>query len=81
MSELENKTYELCYNSACISLSKGNYEEAKEKLVKAEKMCKETFEDDPEEQEALDNELAIIKFVFCFNLESKLDSNALKIGL
>ena len=28
MSENENKTYELCYNSACISLSKGDFEEA-----------------------------------------------------
>ena len=62
MSELETRTYELCYNSACISLSKGNYEEAKEKLLRAEQLCKESFEDDPEEQEALENEIAIIKY-------------------
>jgi hypothetical protein len=62
MNELENKTYELCYNSACISISKENFEEASKKLVKAEQLCKETFEDDPEDQEALENEIAIIKF-------------------
>lgn len=62
MNELENKTYELCYNSACISISKGDFVEASNKLTKAEQLCKETFEDDPEEQEALDNEIAIIRF-------------------
>ena len=36
MSEQENKTYELCYNSACLSISRGNYDEAESKLKKAE---------------------------------------------
>lgn len=77
MSELETKTYELCYNSACISLSKGNYEEAREKLTKAENLCKETFEDDPEEQEALDNEMAIIRvqLAFCLQKMEKIDES------
>ena len=61
MSKNENNSYELCYNSACISIAKENYEEAKEKLKKAETMCKETFEDNPEDQEGLDNEMAIIR--------------------
>ena len=64
MDELEDKTYELCYNSACILLSKGNYTEALEKLYKAEDLCKKSFEDDPDDQEALENEIAIIKYSF-----------------
>ena len=65
MTENEKKTYELCYNSACISLSKGNYQEAQEKLKRAEIMCRKTFEEDsenPEDQEAMENEMAIIRF-------------------
>jgi hypothetical protein len=62
MSKFEDRSYELCYNSACISIAKGNYEEGKEKLMKAEQMCKETFEDSPEDQEGLDNEIAIIRY-------------------
>ena len=38
MSEFEDKTYELCYNSACLSISKGNFDEAKQKLKKAEEI-------------------------------------------
>lgn len=60
MTENEKKTYELCYNSACISLSKKNYKEAEEKLKRAELMCKKTFEDE-EDQEILENEIAIIR--------------------
>ena len=78
MSENENRTYELCYNSACISLSKGNEQEAYEKLRKAEKMCIETFQEDQEsmeDQEALDNEIAIIKvqLAYCFQRMGKCD--------
>ena len=77
MTENENLTYELCYNSACISISKGDYEGAHEKLKKAEAMCKKAFEDD---QEALDNEIAIIRIQlgFCLHKLGKLDE-ALKI--
>ena len=61
MSESENETYELCYKSACISLSKGNFEEAKEKLRKAEQICKNSFEDNPEDQEVFESEIVIIR--------------------
>jgi hypothetical protein len=36
MSEFEDKTYELCYNSACLSISRGKFDEAENKLKKAE---------------------------------------------
>lgn len=68
MAENESKTYELCYNSACIFISKGKYEEAKEKLKKAENMCKKTF-DDEEDQETLENEIAIIRVQLAYCLQ------------
>lgn len=60
MTENEDKTFELCFNSACISLSKGQYTEAQEKLVKAEKMCNETFTD-PDDQDDLEREITVIR--------------------
>lgn len=80
MSENENKTYELCYNSACISIGKENLKEAYDKLKKAETMCVETFEDEQEDQEALDNEIAIIRIQlgYCLQKLGKHD-DALKL--
>ena len=83
MSERENQTYELCYNSACIALSKGNEQDAYVKLRKAEKMCVKTFEEEqenPEDQEALDSEIAIIKvqLAYCLQRMGKSEE-ALKI--
>lgn len=70
MSENEDKTYELCYNSACILLSKGNYNEAEEKLKKAEEMCKKYFEDDEEfTEEDLENEIGIIRVQMAYCLQ------------
>lgn len=34
--ELSEKTYELCYNKACILIGQGNYKQALEKLNAAE---------------------------------------------
>jgi signal recognition particle subunit SRP72 len=86
MSENENRTYELCYNSACIQLAKGQTQEAYDKLKKAEKMCVETLNEDAEQaedqeaKEFLDNEVAIIKvqLAYCLQRMSK-NEEALKI--
>lgn len=80
MTENENRTYELCYNSACISISKQDYQGAYEKLKNAEEMCTKTFEDDQEDPEALDNEIAVIRVQlgFCLQKLGKSD-DALKI--
>lgn len=80
MTDNENRTYELCYNSACISISKDNYQEAHEKLKKAELMCKKTFEDEQEDAEALESEIAIIRIqlAFCLQKLGKTDE-ALKM--
>ncbi len=72
MSENENKTFELCYNSACISIAKGNFAEAKEKLLKAEMMCKKTFEEDQENQEdqdSMEREVSVIRAQLAFCLQ------------
>ncbi len=70
VTEHENKTFELCYNSACISISKGNYVEAQEKLEKAERMCTETFqEEDPEDIDGLEREVAVIRAQLAFCLQ------------
>lgn len=79
MSDNETITYELCYNSACILISKGKYQEAEEKLTKAEVMCKQTFEDE-EDQDFVESEMAIIRIqlAYCLQKLGKLDE-ALKI--
>lgn len=79
MSENENQTYELCFNSACISISKGKFEEAEQKLKKAESMCEKTFEDE-EDQEYVESELASIRIqlAYCLQKLGKTE-DALKI--
>lgn len=79
MTEHEDKTFELCFNSACISLSKGQYNEAQEKLVKAEQMCNETFTD-PDDQDDLEREITVIRAQLAYCLQKLGESdNALKI--
>lgn len=81
MSENEKKTFELCYNSACISISKGNYAEAQKKLEKAELMCNETFkEEDPDDLDGLEREVAIIRaqLGFCLQKLGETD-NSVKV--
>ena len=46
---VREKTYELCYNSACYSLSTGDVDAAEEKLEKASDLCKKEYEDDEAE--------------------------------
>ena len=80
MSELEENTFELCYNSACISLGRGDFATAEKKLVKAEDMCVKTIGEDPEELENLDDEAAIVRvqLAYCLHKMDKTDE-ALKI--
>lgn len=78
MQENESKTFELCYNSACISISKGKYAEAQKKLEKAELMCNETFkEEDPDDLDGLDREVSIIRaqLAFCLQKLGKSDDS------
>jgi signal recognition particle subunit SRP72 len=59
---LREHTYELCYNAACLLVGRKMYAEAAEKLREAEKICRESFEDDPEAtEEDIDAELGVIR--------------------
>lgn len=70
MSENEDKTFELCYNSACMSISKGNFAEAQAKLEKAEIMCQEMFkEEDPDDVDGLEREVVVIRAQLAYCLQ------------
>ena len=70
MREAETKTYELCFNAACIALARGEYAEAKAKLERAERMCRETLEgEEPEEAEGVEREVAVIRAQLAFCLQ------------
>lgn len=64
MPELREHTYELAYNSACQLIGQGKYLEAERKLKIAEKLCRESLEDDAAAEEDIEEELGIIKLVF-----------------
>ncbi|XP_064601701.1 signal recognition particle subunit SRP72-like [Liolophura sinensis] len=59
---IEEKSYELCYNSACYLIGKGDIKGAEHSLKKAEILCRKSFEDDPDatEEDVL-AELGIIR--------------------
>lgn len=61
IDEFSDKTYELCFNKACILLAKRSYEKALEKLDIAEELCRKTLEEDDYTEEEIDSELAIVK--------------------
>ena len=46
---VRESTYELCYNSACYSVSTGDIDAAQQKLEKSSELCKKEFEDDEAE--------------------------------
>jgi len=46
---VRESTYELCYNSACYSVSTGDVDAVESKLEKATELCKKEFEDDEAE--------------------------------
>ncbi|XP_013417430.1 signal recognition particle subunit SRP72 [Lingula anatina] len=67
---LEEDSYELLYNSACLHLAKGLYKKAEDKLRKAEEMCRQTFSEDADAtEEELEDELAIIRVQLGFALQ------------
>lgn len=90
--ELREDTYELTYNSACRLVAQGasgdrnTLIEAEKKLRLAEKMCKESLEEDESTEEEIDDELRIIKvqLAYCLQLQGRekeaqvLYTNALK---
>lgn len=49
------------YNAACQLVGKGLYSEAEKKLKAAEKLCRETLEDDGTSEEDIESEVGIIR--------------------
>ncbi|KAK0075073.1 hypothetical protein PV325_007424 [Microctonus aethiopoides] len=86
-------TYELTYNAACRLIEQGVggdrsiLAEAEKKLRTAEKMCKESLEEDGATESEIDNELGIIRVQlgYCLQLQGRekeaqaLYMNALKV--
>ncbi|XP_077992578.1 signal recognition particle subunit SRP72-like [Glandiceps talaboti] len=74
---LEEDTYELCYNKACLLLGHGKIKEAKAKLEKAQELCRESFEDDPDmTEEDIEAELGVIKVQLAYVLQQQGKSDA-----
>lgn len=70
MPNLRDDTYELSYNSACISLGKSQYPDAEKKLRASEKLCRETLDEDDD----IEEEAAIIKvqLAYCLQMQGKI---------
>eukprot|EP00058_Branchiostoma_floridae_P022788 XP_002608278.1 hypothetical protein BRAFLDRAFT_115079 [Branchiostoma floridae] len=71
---LRESTYELSYNAACSQLSKGNVKGAEEKLQKAEELCRQNLEEDPEvTEEDIEAELGVLKTqrAYCLQLQGQ----------
>lgn len=91
--QLREHTHELTYNSACRLVEQGNsgdrslLSEAEKKLRSAEKMCKESLEEDGVTESEIDTELGIIRVQlgYCLQLQGRekeaqaLYLNALKL--
>ncbi|XP_054167221.1 signal recognition particle subunit SRP72-like [Oppia nitens] len=71
--DIEEVTYELCYNKACFLLGAQRYEEALQMLNTAEDMCRKTLEEEGATEEEIDSELAIIRaqIAFCYQMQKK----------
>ncbi|XP_012281414.1 signal recognition particle subunit SRP72 [Orussus abietinus] len=76
---LKENTYEQVYNAACQLVSQATCEskelliEAENKLKMAEKMCRESLEEDEVPLEKVDEEIAIIKvqLAYCLQLQGR----------
>ncbi|KAJ7392451.1 Signal recognition particle core component [Desmophyllum pertusum] len=71
---LREDTYELCYNSACLSLGQNDIETAQEKLKKAEELCQTSLQDDPDiAEEEIESEMGVVRtqLAFTYQLQGK----------
>lgn len=66
------KTFELCFNQAFLNISDGDYAGAETQLREAERICRESFEDDPD---AMEEELVVIKTQLAFVLQMRGRTN------
>ncbi|PRD29049.1 UNVERIFIED_CONTAM: Signal recognition particle subunit SRP72 [Trichonephila clavipes] len=78
--QLREHTYELCYNSACILISQGEYNLAIEKLKAAEELCKKQIEENDLTEEEVEGELGVIRVQHAYALQMMLKNDrALKL--
>ncbi|XP_070540051.1 signal recognition particle subunit SRP72-like [Ptychodera flava] len=78
---LSEDTFELCYNKACLLVGQGQIKEAEKKLKEAERLCRESLEDDPDmTEEDIESEVAVIQvqLAYVLQLQGK-NEEALKI--
>ncbi|KAL0269921.1 UNVERIFIED_CONTAM: hypothetical protein PYX00_007502 [Menopon gallinae] len=73
LPKLREHTFELTYNAACHLVGKGLYIEAEKKLKAAEKLCRETLEEDGTPEEDIEAEIGIIKgqLAFCLQMQGR----------
>lgn len=58
---LSDKTFEQCFNNACVELGNANYEKAIKKLNKAGNICKQELENDEVTEEEIASELNLVQ--------------------
>ncbi|RWS29899.1 nucleolar protein 56-like isoform X1 [Leptotrombidium deliense] len=61
IAQLGEKTYELCYNKACVYLGSGDYKTALSKLNDSEDLCRKTLDEEGASEEEIEGELGLIK--------------------
>lgn len=73
ISNLPEETYEMCFNSACALANRGKYFEAEKKLKIAEKLCRESLEEEGISDEELMEEIDIIRvqIAYCLQMQGK----------
>ncbi|RWS02575.1 Signal recognition particle protein-like protein [Dinothrombium tinctorium] len=59
--DISEKTYELCYNKACIQIGKADYKGALEKLRSSEDLCRKTLEEEGVSDDEIESELGLIR--------------------
>ncbi|XP_063313353.1 signal recognition particle subunit SRP72 [Pelobates fuscus] len=70
--DLQETTYELCYNSACGLIGQGKLNEAMKKLREAEELCRQSISEDSDfTEEDIEAELAIIHGQMAYVLQLK----------
>ncbi|XP_076359080.1 signal recognition particle subunit SRP72-like [Tachypleus tridentatus] len=73
--QLREHTYELCYNKACILVGEKKFEDALEKLKKAESLCRQALEEDEVPEEEIEDEVGIIatQISYCLQQQGKTE--------
>ncbi|XP_017787201.1 PREDICTED: signal recognition particle subunit SRP72 isoform X2 [Nicrophorus vespilloides] len=83
-SQLQEETYEMCYNKALMYVKQENFVKAEKLLKTAEVMLKEAFEEDGATEEETDIELANVRVLqaFCCHKQGRLkEAHQLYLGV